>query len=275
MDEKIEIIKVSNTIPPANAHTVVYETNHITELTVIENRTQKLLNYKRISKTEYYDKSTREVKQYKRHKTTSKNVGKSLTKLKRLVNNNFVGNDNELHITLTYSNPTLDKEQLSTDFKKFWKKLKYRYTELEYICVYERHISDFWHIHCLVKDTTEKSLFIPHDEIKMLWQQGNIHVNRIYDNDNIGAYFCKYARHSKSELDEYPKNSKVYSCSRGIKQPVRIVTEYRNATKFTEGKKLTYHRTYNIVLSDGFLDRRINTIHFMQYNSKLKYKRNF
>lgn len=148
--------------------------------------------------------------------------------------------------------------------------MKYRYTDLEYICVYERHISDVWHIHCLVKDTTEKSLFITHAEIKMLWQQGSIHVNRIYNNDNIGAYFCKYAKHNNSELDKYPKNSKVYSCSRGIKQPIRIATEYRNSTKFTEGKKLIYHRTYDIVLSDGLLDRRINTIHFMEYNAKIK-----
>lgn len=274
-EERLDILKVNSYTPPEDSLAVVYETNHITELMVLESHSQKLLNYKRISKTEYLDKSTGQIKQYKRRGQTPKSKAKSLTKLKRIVNNNFVGNDNELHITLTYAISLFDKEQLSADFKKFWNKLKYRYPNLEYLCVYERHISGVWHIHCLVKDMSESYLFIPHNELKTLWQQGNIHVNKIYNNNNIGAYFCKYALHTKDELEEYPKNSKLYSCSRGIKPPQRIITKYKDTKKYTEGKILTFHKTYNIVLSDGFLDKKINAIHYMQYNSKIKKHKKF
>lgn len=269
-EENLEILKVNSYTPPANSLAVVYETNHITELTVLENHSQKLLNYKRISKTEYFDKSTGQVKQYKRRDNTQRNKSKSLKKLKRIVNNNFVGDDNELHITLTYATPLFDKEQLSADFKQFWNKLKYRYSNLEYLCVYERHISGVWHIHCLVKDISKSFLFIPRNELRTLWQQGNIHVNRIYNNNNIGAYFCKYALHTKYELEEYPKNSKVYSCSRGIKAPPKIVTKYKDTKKYTEGKTLTFHNTFNIVLSERCSSKKINTIHYMEYNSKVK-----
>ena len=269
MNERIIKLKVTNKIPPATCSTVVYKTNKIIELTIIEKSTQKLLNCKRISKTEYVDTSTGEIKKYKEHNCSFKNINKSFTKLKRLINNNFVGNKNEIHITLTYSKPTYDKKQLSLDFKNFWKKLKYRYTNLEYICIYEKHKSGAWHIHCLVKDITEESLYIPYDLIKELWQQGNIHVNKIRNNNNIGAYFCKYAKeNNNTPMTEYPKNGKLYSCSRGIQQPEKMVMKYSDAKKLTKDKLLTSSATIDIVQTDGVTSKNVNRIHYKQYNSK-------
>lgn len=268
MNEKIIKLKVTDKIPPDSCSTVVYKTNNIIELTIIENPTQKLLTCKRISKTEYVDTSTGEIKKYKVHNNSSKNINKSLTKLKRLINNNFVGNKNEIHITLTYSKQTYGKNQLSSDFKKFWKKLKYRYINLEYICIYEKHKSGAWHIHCLVKDITEAGLYIPSTQIRELWQQGNIHVNKIRNNNNIGAYFCKYAKeNNNTPITEYSKNGKLYSCSRGIKHPEKRIMKYSEAKRLTQNKQLTFSTTFDIVQTDGITNKNVNRIHYEQYNS--------
>lgn len=270
MHEKIITTTVQNKNPRSNARTVVYQTNHITEMRIIEREPQELINCRKLNSTEYVDTSTGEIKKYKHHNTSNKSINRSLTTLKRLINNNFVGNKNELHLTLTYSKSLLDKNQLSADFKKFWKKLKYRYATLEYISIYERHKSGIWHIHCLIKDITGKRLFLPHNELEQLWQQGYIHITRIRNNNNIGAYFCKYVKtdNNVNPIEDYPKGSKLYSSSRGIQKPIPEIMSYDDASKLVKDENLTFQHTVNIVLTNGVTDEIVNTIHYRQYNSK-------
>lgn len=267
---KINKENIVNKIPRNDCYVSLYETNGIIELTATERFPQKLNNYIRLSATELLNKSTGEIKQYSHHNTSNKNINRSLTSLRRLINNNFVGNKNEIHITLTYSKLELDKNKVSSNFKKFWKKVRYRYSSLEYIAIYEKHNSGGWHIHCLAKDITGQELYIPHCELTQLWQQGYVYITKVHNNKNIGAYFSKYAKlddNSKSIAD-YPKNGKLYSSSRGIQKPIKRVMTYSEALELTKDKKLMFHETYNIVYIDGEIKKDINTIHYMQFNSK-------
>ena len=84
-------------------------------------------------------------------------MNRSFEKLRRLINENFVCNPNEAHLTLTYRGLMKDRDQVSEDFKKFWKRLKYQYPALEYIAVYELTGRYSWHVHVLVKNTGAES----------------------------------------------------------------------------------------------------------------------
>jgi len=48
-----------------------------------------------------------------------------------------LGSPYEAFITLSYEEVVDDHESLSADFRKFWKKFKYRYPDCEYLAVAE------------------------------------------------------------------------------------------------------------------------------------------
>lgn len=81
------------------------------------------------------------------------------------------------------------RENVSADFKAFWKRLKYAYPTCEYIVIYEPTEKRVWHVHVLIKDRRGKRLFIPKGRLSYMWRKGYVCINRILDNDNLAAYF--------------------------------------------------------------------------------------
>ena len=150
--------------PSPNSPTKIWITNHIIEMKVYDRgyANNSLERYRKVSKTEYLDTETGELIPVKTtpyqsrnvsSSSTRRNMNRSFEKLRRLINENFVCNPNEAHLTLTYRGLMKDRDQVSEDFKKFWKRLKYLYPALEYIAVYELTGRYSWHVHVLVKNT--------------------------------------------------------------------------------------------------------------------------
>mgnify|MGYP000770959696 FL=1 len=104
---KVTAKEIYNYSPHENAWTEVCFSGNVVELKVLERKAHNNLSHiKKLNKHEYYDTKTGEVKQYrheKREKNPVRNMNRSFEKLRQLINTNFTGAINELHITLTLS----------------------------------------------------------------------------------------------------------------------------------------------------------------------------
>ncbi|MBQ6180126.1 MAG: hypothetical protein IJK31_00375 [Ruminococcus sp.] len=285
---------VTNYTPSDDAVTEIVYSGNVTELKTIDKISTQINRYKHISKTEYFDTKTGEVLEYQNNANPNKkrNLNKTFEKLRHLINNNFQSNINELHVVLTYSEKMEDFDKASNDFKKFWNKLNYMYPDLDYIRIIEPQHTGTWHIHVLIKSAKKGYLFIPKDELEKSWGNGYAWVDKIKDNDNIGAYFWAQLKNidvfeKESEkpndtkcivkgarLHFYPKGKRFYSYSKGIKKPLHIRTTYDEAKKMVNFDDCVFKTAMEIILTVEETDEQIhaNTILRVQLNSKRKKK---
>ena len=88
-----------------------------------------------------------------------------------------------LHVVLTYRYLQFDDKEVYHDFKIFWQKLRYYYPNIGYISVLEPHRNGSWHIHLLLKDVTNKKLYISYDDIRSFWTHGFCYITKM-------SYLC-------------------------------------------------------------------------------------
>ena len=291
---KVSKKKVNNYVPPDDAFAEITYCGNITKLKVVEHkRKRNLIRYKHFNKDYYIDLLTGELIEYKNKNQSDRkrNMNKAFEKLSCLINKNFKSDINELHVIFKYTGIMNDFDKASLDFKRFWEKLKYHYPNLEYIRIIEPHHNGSWHIHTLLKTTEYCFLRIDRNELKEMWGHGDVWVNKIKNNDNIGAYFIAYtnsidendkdsASSSKCKIKGerihfYPHNKKFYSYSKGIKKPVTICLPFSEAIQKLNKDYLVYENAYNIILSqeDTNESNVINTVYRAEYNSKRKKKK--
>lgn len=267
---------VEGRIPLDDSVSTICVTNHIIEMTVLEKPIRRKCGIKRLDKDHYLNLRTGETCEFRHsEKNQRKNMNKAYTTLRRIINYNFTGNVSELHVTLTYRENVRSRENVSEDFKAFWKRLKYAYPNCEYLVIYEPTAKGNWHIHVLIKDSAGKNLFISKDKISYMWRKGYVYVNRILDNDNIGAYFMgllsvengKSRGQKKTErIEYYSSNYRLYSRSKGIKNPPLYKETYRQALERVKGLEPYFEASYGIY--DAEDNRELNVIYHKQYNKK-------
>lgn len=291
MKPKVTAKEIHDYTPHESAWTEVCLSGNVVELKAMDRKQQNNLQHiKRINKHEYLDKRTGEVKQYHHGKQGQyhvRNMNRSLEKLRRLINTNFTGAINELHITLTYAGKMTDFDKASIDFKRFWEKLHYRHPDFEFIRIIEPHQSGSWHIHLLLKTAKYGNLKIDEKEIKTLWGNGFVKISKTIQYDNVGAYFSAHLKHCSSTAETtdkqqtkserllfYPPNKRFYGYSKGIDKPIVFHTTYQEALKLVDEKYLTYSSSMEIDLEYENDDEKvtINRIHRRQYNKKRKRK---
>ena len=272
----------------------VTKMNHVVEVQYMKKR-NRYQTIKKLDKDNYVDLSTGEVKKYNHieNRFQSKNsLYQTFKKLRYLINNNFVGNKNELFVTLTYKENMTCTKRLYTDFDKFMKRLRYKYRDkstIDYISVVEPQERGAWHCHVLMRFNDVKNIYISNDSLREIWGHGFVRVNRIDNVDNIGAYVSAYL--SDIELTEetldllesgqkvkevgekryikggrmslYPPGMNIYRTSRGIKPPDRRCMKYKDIKKIVKDAPPHYSKVYN-VQKDDFE----NVIVYEQYNLK-------
>lgn len=198
---------------------------HHVEVCSINGREIEPPNIKKISKTEYQDLKTGEIMTFRTSENRSENVDsfrKTMKKLRGIIKTNFLGESNELFVTLTYSgeNQTNDYKKIYDDVGEFVRRLrrhctskrkKRKYNSLpvsdriEYINVIEPHESGNWHSHILIKFLDLDNVYIPNkvqwengvptvidSPLRELWGMGNITIKSLKGNDDIGAYLSAY-----------------------------------------------------------------------------------
>lgn len=282
--------------------TVTRMSNHLVEIQHMARKNTKN-NIQKLSKDEYVDLSTGEIKEFNKTVNRSQaanSLRQTFKKLRYLINNNFVGADNELFICPSYRGElqTRDHIKVGQDYDKFLKRLRYEYKDIsciEAIKVLEPHASGNWHMHVLLKFPDVKKIFIPFADLNRIWGHGSVTVRALKDVDNVGAYVSAYLsdievpesneKNLKGHVDLiekevdgkkkkflkggrlkfYPTGVNLFSKTKGIKYPERIEMTYMDAKKVVQDCSPHYSQT--IEISDSHSDFS-NTITYEQYNLK-------
>lgn len=246
-----------------------------------------IINSVRISATQYMNRTTGEIKDYKQSTPkSSRNLNRQFESLAYLIASNFKGNHTEVHIILTYSNGEKDRDIVGRDLKAFIKRLKYRYRSeyatLEYIAIYEQHDSGAWHVHLLLK--AANTLFIPFDELRIIWGHGQVHIKKNHICDRNPYYFSVFTEqvavmdkdgnrmnrtHGKKarRLVHYPHGKKLYSKSTGIAKPIQGSVVYKDLSEWINslGIQPTYKDKRQILLKEEDIEMVINTVYTESY----------
>lgn len=264
-------------------------------------------NIVKLNKNEYMIRDTGEVKEYKKSENRAQNIAglkKTFKKIRDLINNNFTGASNELHITLTYAENMQDTKRLYDDFKNFIKRFKYRFRhDFDYMCVVEPQGRGAWHCHLLIRFNDVEKIYIPNKEIADVWGNGFTHTDSLEGIDNIGAYLSAYlgdieiteevvndmvmnghTRLERLEIKEvevdglkkkfikggrlhyYPPGMNIYRKSKGIKFPAEQYMKFSDVKKIVGSAQPTFSRT--VVIKDSTTDRVFNEITYQSYNLK-------
>lgn len=210
----------------------------------------------------YLVRSTGEVCEFDKSGTNRVDSYKSLYRtfkqLRYLINNNFVGAQNELFVTLTYggeNRPLISDgaERFYADFKIFMKALRRKYGRIEFINVVEPHEDGHLHAHVLLKFFDYDSIFIPNNEFtRVFWRHGFVKISKLEGVTNIGAYLSAYLS------DVEVSDSAVHDClNNGEKIEVKEVDGKRyikgGRLKYYPKKFRIYRRSRGIVLPDVYL----------------------
>ena len=283
----------------------VKKMNSIIEVMHLKNESPGgLYNVVKLNKDKYMIVDTGEVREYKKSENRGQNVEglkKTFKKIRELINNNFAGAANELHITLTYAENMQDTKKLYDDFRKFMQRFKYRFKyDIDYISVVEPQGRGAWHCHLLIKFNGIDKIYIPNDEICSLWGHGFTHTDSLEGIDNIGAYLSAYLGdiemtgetikdmyrngYRNIEIKEvekegltkkyikggrlhyYPPGMNIYRKSKGIKFPSEEYMKFSEVKKIVGSVKPTFTKT--VVIRDDSTNRVLNEVTYQSYNLK-------
>ncbi len=271
----MKIEKLENFKPNKNYISKFTKMNNVIEVVTMSHKNSNC-PIKKLNKEEYVLLSTGEVFECSHIDNRSQNINtvrQSVSNLRNLINNNFVGGKNELWITLTFGkNKVYNPKELCSIFEQFIKRLRYylKGIKLDYIYVPEPHEKGDWHIHLLLK--ADRELYIKNSKLNEIWGNGFVKVNRLQDVDNIGAYVSAYLTNIKdgeetkkgARLYLYPAGHQLYRCSKGILKPKSEYLPYYKAKEKVSSVKPTFTSTVSVVTDNGFS----NIIHKEYFNLK-------
>lgn len=270
----------------------VTKMNHIVEVQHMEKMNRKA-NIKKLDADTYLEISTGEIKEFNHSENRQQNYNslrQTFKKMRYLINNNFTGKGNELHITLTYKENVTDTNQLYKDFKRFMTRLKRKAekkTTVDYISIVEPQGRGAWHCHVLMRFNELDKVFIKNSEIREMWGNGFVKIKALKGVDNIGAYLSAYL--TDIEVDDqyekevqvkivdgqekkfvkggrlhmYPPGMNLYRKSKGIVEPERVEMRFKDIKKVVGAA--TPHYQKSITIKDEDYE---NTISYIQYNTK-------
>jgi hypothetical protein len=212
----------------------VTQMNHIVEVQHMEKMNRKN-HIKKLDKDRYVDITTGEIKDFE-HSVTRKDNENSLRqtfkRLRYLINNNFVGSSNELHITLTYKENMIDTKRLYEDFDKFMKRLRYAYKKqatIDYLTVVEPQGRGAWHCHVLIRFNDLDKVYIKNKDLREMWGHGFVTIKSLKDVDNIGAYLSAYLTDIELDIEKF--ESGEYDMKAVLSHEREV------ATKIVDGKE--------------------------------------
>ena len=181
--KRIRVEKSTFMRPDNHSQCFVYICGNVVELLTSANRVDPIKRNRKRKNGEYIDLETGEIKKYSTKRTkrieNTQSLHSSFKQLRRIINTNIEGGDSEKFLTLTYGYPMTDIKQLDDDWRKLWKGLKYRYSDLGYIAVIEPQENGNWHLHVFLKNMSGEKLYIPNELLDKLWDKGFYKIESI------------------------------------------------------------------------------------------------
>ena len=287
-------------IPDGDLVTVT-KMNHIVEVQHMQKMNRKA-HVKKLDKDRYVYLGSGEIKEFNHIENRSQSFNslrQTFKKLRYLINNNFTGAGNELHVILTYAENMTDTKRLYKDYEKFIKRLRYKYKDIssiDYISVVEPQGRGAWHCHVLLRFNEIDKVYIENSELAELWGHGFVTIRSLKDVDNIGAYLSAYLTDVELTEDNiisfvdvdtdyvivvkevngqeknivkggrlhlYPSGMNLFRKSKGIVYPERQRMKYKEIKKIVGSAEPTYQKSITVE-NDDFT----NTINYEQYNLK-------
>lgn len=278
--------------------------NHIIQVIAVNSSCNGFGGIQRLSKTEYVNLETGEICEYKLNENRAQNVAglkESFRKFRDLANNNFVGGNNELFITLTYAENMTDFKRLYQDFRKFWLRFKYTYgTDWDYLTAVEPQRRGAWHVHGLLRKNDGSNAFIRNEDLRELWGHGFVSIKSLSGVDNVGAYLSAYLTNAELDasdgslmieainkqlevrttvvdgkekhfikggrLHKYPSGMNFFRHSRGIVPPSVEEMRLSEVRKIVGDVTPNYSKT--LLIEDGDSGHQLNKVTYIQYNLK-------
>lgn len=243
----------------STANVTVTKFHNKIELTILDRQPQKFKT-RRISNDKIFNFGTGEVLHLTsplNRENSTDSLKKTFKKLDALVLNNFSGNKNELFVTLGYDGEYVSPKTLSHDLKLFWRKVRRKYPNLEYLVILEYTASGLLHIHAFFKDVTQKALWIDRDWLCSAWGQNNVYIQPIKGLrgvERLGKYVNIFQNPKKRDrVKFYQPNCRIFRHSKGIVYPPTEKMTYADAKKLVEGMKLQNKERFsvNVVSVDG------------------------
>ena len=182
--------------------------------------------------------------------------------VRRLALMNFGSGDS--FITLTYAENMQDIEKADDDFKKFMKRFRYKYGDINYIAVreFQKRGAIHFHVICDLKltDVSESAIRQFEKEMGLYdWGHGYVDAKVLGEVDNVGAYLIKYM--TKDISIEAFKGRKSYLCSKGLKRPV----EYKGEEAAEIVRVYELHKK-SPVYANSYISEYLGTIQYNEFN---------
>lgn len=250
------MIIISSNIPD-DTKSSVYVGYSTIEIITVKHPQNNLSCYRRMTKNLYVDASTGELKEYNIDSRVFDKTAwlrKSMTKLRRLIDCNFVADDSELFLTLTFHERVTYQEARDA-FRQFWNKLRYHHFDSPYVTVIEPTNNGNWHLHVLMKCVSTN---LEHDKLSTLWNHGYVCVKRV-PFENFGRYFSKREKLMRAEF--YPPHVKLFTASRELVRPVADVMTHGEALSLVQNKPLMFEVETPVYTGDKY----VNTILYQNY----------
>lgn len=188
-------------------------------------------------------RTVKESINHQEHSKRAQNRAKNL--MRRIINANhgqYPGCSTKF-LTLTFREHITEVEQANHEFKKFIKRLNYKFfdsgnSNLRYLAVPEYTKKGRIHFHVVLFNLP----FIRWKMIEDTWKNGFIKINRCEDVTNLGAYVSKYIT---KESNQRLKGKKRYFCSRNLFKPVELINEEAgNLLENLPEENKTYQNTF-------------------------------
>ncbi len=233
---------------------------------------------KKISKDEYIDTETGEIKKFNKHNRTSRkdtynSLYQTFRKAKEIINSNFKGVNYTTWITLTYKDVMTDVKQFDKDFETFMKRIRRKFpnNKVKYITALEFSASGGFHCHCLLYWENKAPKFTDED-LASFWKKGFSYIKSLKNIGsirNIGAYLTSHLTdmpleeyetlHSEidlksiktvnvdnqikrivknARLELYPPNFRIFRHSNGMDKGDKHYMKYSDAMEIIENSNL-------------------------------------
>ena len=257
------------------------------KVTYVTHKSSNLKNFKKRKGNKFVNLHTGEIRQYAKPNKFKSNEALKRTlnnRARLLLENNFSGGHSEKFLTLTFDNICIDFNDLTRIFNNFWNRLT-RYLkkqDLALICLYvkEVHQNGNWHIHALLKETHNKTLFIDIEKLRKIWGLGGVHINsvsseqdnsdeeiniekemlenfapKVHGLNKLIDYMCKL----KSKENVIPSRARAYGIKGNLQMPTSIYKTYKSIYN-NELKNSKLKGEGTILLEDDETGKIVNTI---------------
>lgn len=189
-------------------------------------------------------------------------VSKASKTIRRLINANADAWGQEpKFLTLTFAENVQDIKTANYEFKKFRQRLEYqlKLKSLKYVVVIEFQKRGAIHYHAVFFNLP----YISSNKLAEIWSNGYIKINKVKNNDNIGAYVTKYMTKEQQDKEkmEKLKGQKSYFTSRGLFEPEEIFDEKQIESLESSLKE---YEVYSAKHTSEYL----GDIHYKQFNLK-------